>query len=298
MHQPEGLTQTANFARLVRCRRHRVTGERVPNLLNGPRFPVLWMMEDSRAMSRPPEIGVCILSIDFDCHAPRLDELGHATSEVAIPVTWAMDAVRAEDFSRIVGQHIGDEVALLAEATWAAEGSPRRHFADRLMHSLTHLSSAGFHPTTLVLPSGRLPLHDDLLVKHGIRLVRVHEGRQSQGSYGWWPKARSTVHRGPCTALRWGLWEVVTTCDLSLVGVRGAQRVVDRLCRQGGLAVLVASAERQVSDHRAAATLIAHLHRRQTEGAVRLETLASLSARLQATRPTTPAARSILHAAA
>ena len=98
-------------------------------------------------------------------------------------------------------------------------------------------------------------------------------------------------------SLRWGLWEVLAGVDLQRDGVRRARRVVDRLCSQGGLALVVANATLLTSNGRLAVRLISHLAHRMKQGDVRLETLSTVAAGRQPGRQTA-GAKSILRQAA
>jgi hypothetical protein len=257
-------------------------------------------------MSRPPETGICVLSIDLVSHGaaktttrqPSLDhlvELSHLLTEAKIPVTWCIGDAPTADVRTSNFASPDCEVALLADASWAAAGASRGCFSQTLAQHLQQLGSAGFSPTTLVLPQGCLASHDDLLVKHGIRVVRVSESRWQEQPAGWWPRGRS-VPAKPVRALRWGLWQVQATADLANAGLRGVLRVVDRAARGGGYAIVVAQFDLLASG-RDASRLVHHLRCRRNENALRLETLSSVASRLGAARPLT-AARSILHSTA
>ena len=258
-------------------------------------------------MSRPPETGICVLSIDLVSHGAaktatsqpsrdHLVELSHLLTETKIPVTWGIADAPAPDVGQSAFAQPDSEVALLADASWAAAGASRGCFSQTLAQHLQQLGSAGFSPTTLVLPQGCLASHDDLLVKHGIRVVRVSESRWQEQPAGWWPRGRRSAPAKPVRALRWGLWQAQATADLVKAGLRGVLRVVDRAARGGGYAIVVARADLLASG-RDASRLVHHLRCRRDENALRLETLSGVAFRLGAARPS-PAARSILHSAA
>ncbi|HVX13897.1 MAG TPA: hypothetical protein VHC22_22125 [Pirellulales bacterium] len=258
-------------------------------------------------MSRSAETGVCILTIDLTDHgqvgksrenmaSDRFDNLRQSLAEAEIPVTWGINADQVENVRPRPDGRESDDVALVAHADWA--GANRRAFTDGLKESLARLDAAGLHPAALVLRQGAIGAHDDLLVKYGIQMVCVSESRtQGQTVRGWWPRLRSSVPPTPVRTLRWGLWEVAAGIDLDRDGVRGAERMIDRSSRKGGLAIVVASAGLLVSQDRQASRLFEHLSRRRSEGAVRLETLTGFAACLQTNRSAT-AARSILRSAA
>jgi len=253
-------------------------------------------------MSRPPETGICILSIDLVSRgaastsevrqtSARWVELDHLLAEAKIPVTWGIGESLETDAHQMCG-----EVALLADASWAAAGAGRHRFSQSLAERLRQLGSAGFSPTTLVLPQGCLATHDDLLVKQGIRVVRVSESRWQEQAAGWWPRGRLYQPARPLRALRWGLWQAQATVDLADFGLRATLRRIDRLVHRGGLAIVVAQ-DALFAGGREISRLVQHVCRRRDENAWRLETLGGMAAKLQATRPAT-SARSILHSAA
>jgi hypothetical protein len=162
---------------------------------------------------------------------------------------------------------------------------------------LATLGSAGFVSTTLVVPTVRLAAHDDVLVKHGIKAVRVGESRLATTSTGgWWSTARSTSAVKAIRPLRWGLWEAVVNIDLGAIGPGGTRRIVDRLAGHGGQAVIAADATLLSASAKLLPRLIEHLCRRRNEGSLIIDTLAGAVARQH--MPRHSPARSILHPAA
>jgi hypothetical protein len=237
----------------------------------------------SRFMSQPT--GVCILSIE---------DLRDCLVQAGLAVTWGVGAKHTALGKSLLAQSVGSEVALSADPSWAREGSSRRAFANGLAQAVSHFEAAGLAFSTLLLSDGRSALHDDLLVKHGIRVVRV--GRRldvSTAARRWAWSARSNPQLEPLRSVRWGLWEAVVTANLASDGERAVVRLIDRVSRVGGLAVVVADAESLATNERLALRLIGQIVRRRGDAALRVETFASLAAAHQASR-STPIARSVL----
>lgn len=249
-------------------------------------------------MPRPPVTGVCVLSIDLVSHDARAAEVCRQLAAANLPAVWGLSALPGEELSAALRKHAGCEVALVAEASWAAEGASRRDFSHSLAGGLGQLASAGFSATTLIMPAARLAAHDDLLVKHGIQTVRVGPARgQRPFLAGRWPWLRSAPPAKCVQPLRWGLCEVAASIDLSDAGLRGVQRLIDGANKAGGLAVVVAASELLASNEKLVARLVNHLCRRRDEYSLRFDTLSGIVARQRPTRPAC-AARSILRSAA
>lgn len=254
-------------------------------------------------MSSMPVTGLCIFSIDVcgpggaapNAERERLiaDVCGQLAA-VEVPVTLGLAESPGDELRQAIDRHAGCEAAVLAQPSWAAEGSSRSLFCDALAQRLTTLRSAGLVPTTLTLPSARLAAHDDLLVQHGVTAVRVAAGRnQEPRARGWWRREKSAK---PLSPLRWGLWEVVVNVELGAVGLAGTRRIVDRLTRQGGTAVIAADAATLERQAKHLSRFLDHLTRRRDEKLLSIETVAASITRQQVRRQTP--ARSILRPAA
>lgn len=260
----------------------------------------------TRFMSQPA--GICILSIDLnasceplshsDALPGRLANLHDCLAEAAVPVAWGVGEKQAALGQRLLARLGRSEVALHADPLWSSEGSSRRVFADGLAQAVAQFEAAGLTVSTLLLPHGRPALHDDLFVKHGIRVVRV--GRRldaptAMRRWGW--RVRPISQLEPLRSLRWGLWEAAVSANLASDGERAVVRLIDRVSRAGGLAVVVADADLLAANERLAARLIGQVARRRGDAALRMETFASLVAARQTCR-STPIARSVLRPAA
>ena len=248
-------------------------------------------------MSSAPVTALCIVSIDVsgpDAAAAMADACWQfAQAEVA--VTWNLSEPPSDELWRALDGHTASEISLLAEPSWAAEGSSRSLFCDALAQRLAALRSVGLAPTTLSLPNARLAIHDDVLVRQGISAVRVATRRQPDPSVRrWWGRSKSTIK--PLNPRRWGLWEAVVNVDLNVTGLAGAGRIVDRITRHAGVAVIAADAATLEREAKRLPRLLDHLKQRRDENALLIETVAAAVTRQQA--PRQRPARSILRPAA
>jgi hypothetical protein len=255
-------------------------------------------------MSSVPTTGVCILSIDvpncvrgsgverFD---PFLIDLCGQLAAAKLPATWSFCEPPGDKLRQALDEHRGCESALLAEASWAAEGVNRSRFWRGLADSLGVLGSVGLTPTTLCLSHGRLAPHDDLLVRHGVRAVRLAARReQALRVQRWWRQRESTARA--IRPIRWGLWEVAVNVDLSVVGLGGVARMLDRISRQTGVAVVTADVTMLEREAKRLSRFVEHLKRRRDEKSLSIETVAASVSRQQV--PRQRPARSILRTAA
>jgi hypothetical protein len=258
-------------------------------------------------MPRPTETGVCILCIDLtiagngpslrnDPSPAQVEGLQQRLVEAGIAVTWGVGASQTALGKTLVAGDTRAEAAFVANPSWSTGDTSRRPFAEGLNHGVAQLRSLGLHTTTLVLFNERWREHDDLLVKQGIQVVLDRAQSSDQSSHGWWPRSA----KGPAKSfrsVRWGLWEAVTTVNLDYDGPRAVERTIDRLHREGGLAIVVASAARLATNEQLTAKLLGHLRRKQSDRLVRFATFGAVVAGLQSSRSRTTA-RSILRSAA
>ncbi|HWB11989.1 MAG TPA: hypothetical protein VG826_22380 [Pirellulales bacterium] len=250
-------------------------------------------------MSSVPTTGVCILSIDVRVGDGRVEtsdlflaDLCRQLAAAQLPATWSFSGPPADALRLAIDEHRGCELALLAEASWAAEGASRSRFCQGLADGLAAIGSVGLTPATLSLPNGRLASHDDVLVRHGVRAVRVAAGgsRQEPRVQRWWRRKETTLRA--ISPIRWGLWEVPVNVDLSVAGLAGATRMVDRTARHAGVVVVAADVTTLDREAKRLPRLVDHLKRRSEEKLLRIETIAASVARQQVPRQTP--ARSIL----
>jgi hypothetical protein len=244
-----------------------------------------------------PTTGVCVLSVDVSPQGEQSDlivaDLCRRFAAADVPVTWTLSQAPGDELRQAIGQHSGCEVALLAEPLWAAEGTSRIAFCQALADGLATLGSGGLTPRTLALPEGSRAAHEDVLVRYGISAVRVGTRRETHLRRRW---RRDRSPTKAINLLRWGLWEVAVSVDLATVGLAAAGRVIDRITRPGGVAVVAADAGTLTSQAKRLPRLLDHLRRRRDENALRTDTVTASVARQQAPRQTP--ARSILRPAA
>jgi cobalt-zinc-cadmium efflux system membrane fusion protein len=138
--------------------------------------------------------------------------------------------------------------------------------------------------------------HDDLLVKHGIQMVRVEAAAACQRDVRRQRPPSSGASAGAWRSLRWGLREAPITVRIAANSERAVDRALGHLRRQVGTAVLAAHAGLLCENERLLNRLIAQLTGAREAG-VRLATFATVLESLRAT-PRPSCARSILHSAA
>lgn len=258
-------------------------------------------------MPQSPKTGICILTIDLataareaqpspQTSATGLERLRDRLSAAAIPLTWGVDCLQAAVGRYLLARPLLSEVALLADGSWAAAGVQRRRFAAGLLDGLNAFRSAGLSPTTLLLPSLPTASHDDLLVKHGIQMVRVEAAAACQRDVRRQRPPSSGASAGAWRSLRWGLREAPITVRIAANSERAVDRALGHLRRQVGTAVLAAHAGLLCENERLLNRLIAQLTGAREAG-VRLATFATVLESLRAT-PRPSCARSILHSAA
>ncbi|HET6880757.1 MAG TPA: hypothetical protein VFI31_11415 [Pirellulales bacterium] len=260
-------------------------------------------------MPRSTDTGVCILCIDAtateDSSASRqgastaqIERLHHRLADAGIALVWGVEASQSKLGRTLSQADKSTEVALVADGSWSSRDATRRQFGEGLAGGIDQFRSAGLTATTLVLPSVRSVEHDDLLVKHGVHVVRVDRRRASgRPSRGWWPRSGSSPTTGQMRTVRWGLWEADVSLNLEHGGIRAIVRTLDRLGREGGMAVIVADARHLAEDEHRVVKLLDHLRRKRSEGVVTFDTFHSLFTRLYGRRPAA-SARSILHSTA
>ena len=255
----------------------------------------------------PSTPSVCVFSID---HVPpvagvkrqaavsdsTLAQICRQLTSTKLPVTVALAAAPSDELRYAIEQHPTCEVALLATPSWAVDGSSRSQFSQSLAAGLYKLSAVGVNATTLVVPSGKMAAHHDVLVKHGITAARVSEGRLAlPDGRRWWLSKRTTTPAA-IRPLRWGLWQAVVNVNLAAAGLGVARRLIDRIASQGGTAIIATDTALLTSDAKLLSRLIELLQRRRDESGVSIDSLARAVARHHA--PRYAPARSILHSAA
>lgn len=258
-------------------------------------------------MPQSADTGTCLLSIDLTAangglhwaphaSATSLETLHGRLAEARIPLTWGVQRSQAAVGRYLLAGSVASEVALLADGSWTAEGVTRRQVAQVLSDGLNEFRAAGLSPTTVLLPSGRISAHDDLLVKHGIQMLRIGSTAEWNRERGRQRPVSSVASAAPWRLLRWGLWEAAATVRLAANAGRVVERALGRLRHRGGTVILVAQSGLLCESERIASRVIGQLAGAR-EGGVRLETFASVVAKLRVSRLPS-GVRSILHPAA
>jgi hypothetical protein len=244
-----------------------------------------------------------VVSIDLQCDsrldlAARKDLDGAATTllgllkDATIHATWGA-AFPAHDAwtSALVQRHTGHEIALLGDATWIAPTATRTRFAMELSRRLSAARAAGIKISSLLLTGADLSRDWDIAVKHGLTAIRP---------------AASNVPAGGPSSLRYGLWRVPSTVQLTdstrrflRPASRTIVRAIDAAVFARGLCHLVIDATKlSRARERALRAVFAHVVRQRIAGRLTVRTLASLVADLTCPRQAQIAARSILRDAA
>lgn len=209
-----------------------------------------------------------------------------------VAATWAVslgtNLVQLADVLRVHAAS-GNELAWLADATWAGPNARRGQFAVALAERASAAAEADVEISTLVAgDAGNCPSHLDLAAKYGVRAIA--------GSAT--PRSRSSQAH----PLRFGVWNVPTSVSLSSSGTwwtnaaRGAEREIRRAIRTGGVCHVHADLARPettaVLDR-----VLAFVERCRVEHRLHVETVGQLVARLSRPKFALRPARSILRAA-
>jgi hypothetical protein len=227
--------------------------------------------------------------------AGRLVEL---CDEYRIPATWGVaDPALSAATDSIVTRHLPHEIAVLGDPAWVGIGAGRTRFARELSRRVEGARTSGLPVSTLMLRNVELTENFDLLAKHQISAVRSAVGR-----------------RGPTRivqpqTLRFGV--LLVTPSIELPGRSrwfpggGGRFSACRAIRQsiGGASVaqLVIDGPRLAEVGEAGLKVVQGVLRFAAEqrerGALSIDTLGSLAAKLTQPREASPA-RSILRSAA
>jgi len=223
--------------------------------------------------------------------------LGHH----GVPAAWAMPDPAASPLAEsILNASAAHELALLADDSWAREGDSRGKFFQRLSGQLEHARARGIQISNLALARGAVIGHTDLLVKHGVQLVRDDPSTlRKTGWYGQFTAGRSKAQLP--TPMRWGLWRLTPSICLPGNSFTAVRRCLDSTSSAAGLITLVLDLNELAAGGRSAMRLVdrvvSMLARRVERKSLTIEVPRDLAAHLSPTRQTAPA-RSILHRAA
>jgi len=173
-----------------------------------------------------------------DITARLLEQLSHYRQ----PATWAVaDPTHSAATDAILASDLPHELAVLGDSTWVGPGTSRARFAREISRRFEGARSAGLTVSSLLLKSVRLDDHLDLLVKHGISLLR-------QSS-----EAKTSAKLTTTQSLRFGLWKAEESARLPgtsrwLGGGGGytARRLIKRASLTGKTVHLVIDAPRLI----------------------------------------------------
>ena len=259
-------------------------------------------------MSHHSATGLFVVSVDLgpcdgglriaDQRALR-EAAGHLLRELNrldISATWAVPELTAELTAQL--QSSGQEIALVADESWASREAPRAEFVRELKRHLQDATARGISLSTLALRGFALTDHTDLLIKRGFTAVRTLplERDAARGrSASRWGRSQSP---GP-HAIRFGLWETPASVVLAKNGSGGAARRLRRLLETDDSIHAVIdlpslSTSRGALEH--ITTLLSVAAKLRDSGQMRIESVSQLAARLTSPRQNRPA-RSILRAA-
>jgi hypothetical protein len=244
------------------------------------------------ASSLHPAHGTFILSLALPSAASHSHEAKEHVAGVIrrvrgfqIAATWAVPlGTNLAQLADLVGV-ASNELAWLADASWAGRNVGRGRFAVALAERSAAALEADLSVSTLVLDT-LAPTHLDVAAKYGIRAV-VHEnaGRSAQPH-----------------VLRYGVWNVAPTARVDGGGswwtnqARRAVADVDRAIGGGNVCHVHANLDR-VEALAVLERILAHVQRRRVEGRLRIETVAQAAARLARPKVAARPAHSILRAA-
>ena len=267
-------------------------------------------------MKRRPTHGILVISIDVNGESAVAGTTNHSTpisgvaaslgatkwllqllDECRLPATWFFTGPGTSMLrSHVVAADTKHEVGLLIGENGQSTG--RLEFRQNLQRRVSAARAAGIEITSLAAKTSRRIDYLDLLVKHGIRAVRLHSphpANRSPRDAGW----------AAVSTLRFGISSLPVTLEFS--GGSGWQqwirswqmrRVISASARQRQYCHLALDVH-DLANSRARDAL-----RRTLRVAARLvkadqfqpETVSSVAASLMA-RPSIPAAQSILRAA-
>ncbi len=139
-----------------------------------------------------------VISIDLNPNADRanpcetgqftdtIDRLLEILTRQRLPATWAVSSPSKSPWTqRILAAGQGHEIALAADRSWVGATAGRTRFSRELTRQVNAARDMALPATTLILSSGAaLDRHHDLLVKHGINMVRPGLTAEREGRTG------------------------------------------------------------------------------------------------------------------
>lgn len=166
------------------------------------------------------QLGALAITVDLDFGDARVQSISRQADAVLtrllelfdlyeVAATWAATEPAGSDaLARVRETDAGHEPALLGEPTWVGLAAGRTRFAQELARRVEAATNLGITLCTLAVCHARVPReHYDLLVKHGVSVVR--QERTGGG--------RSLAALQPQT-LRHGVWEIPSAVTLPDTG--------------------------------------------------------------------------------
>jgi hypothetical protein len=255
-------------------------------------------------MSVKPAKAALTISVDLQQDADTrggdrlVEQLLAVFGDYQIPATWALaDPASSEIADQILSADAWHEAAVLGDSTWVGRDAGRGRFCSELTGKISALRTKGFSATTLIARDAKLDSHFDLAVKQGITAVScVRSGESSKPT------------RSAPVALRFGLWDIPTSCSLPsksswpLWSTRGnAKRLIDRAIAQRSVCHLTIDGQSLAANGSSALRnverILGHIRRRCDQSLVSVQTMASVARMLTGGQQSVPA-RSILRPAA
>ncbi len=267
-------------------------------------------------MKRRPTHGVLVISIDINGESAVAGTSNRSTpisgvaaslgatkwllqllDECRLPATWFFTGPGTSVLrSHVVAAGTKHEVGLLIPENGQSTG--RLEFRQSLQRRISAARAAGFEITSLATKSGRRFDYLDLLVKHGIRAVRLSSSNPeslSPRQLGW----------AAVTTMRFGISSLPATLEFSERS--GWRRWIENWEMRRSIATSAGKrhyCHLALDVHTLANTAARETLRRMLRGASKLisssqfqaETVSSVAASLMA-RPSFPGAQSILRAA-
>ena len=261
----------------------------------------------SKSKSTLPDVAVVLISVDLELNIPQRLALSERSLDLVTPTllnlferydiaaTWALadPAVSAATEGIMSGQP-DHEIAVLGDPTWVGPTAGRQRFSRELARRYQSARAAGVSVSTLALRNIDRMCHFDLLVKHGVSIVR---GSQLNG-------LTHSLHSGP-VPMRFGVWNLAPNCVLPATrwtwradhGLSTAQRAIRSAIRSHNTVHLMIDAaglgETGRRGFRMVERLLRHIADRRDRRQLESATLAAMARMLTPCRTEQPT-RSIL----
>lgn len=160
--------------------------------------------------------------------------LGKLLTGLGLPATWNVrDPAASPLRDEISNLELAHEVALLGDATWASPHAGRGLLHRVLSDRLGRARDAGWEISTLALANCPPTDQTDLLLRHGLRVVRSAPPLARVGGFNPWKQWFARTERAAAPrALRWGLWEVPVAANTAVQSYRAILAGLDVACRQ------------------------------------------------------------------